>query len=156
MDEPLSRYLSPQPCAINSAHLSPVAPKVLSRQLKVSIHYLQKELFQAIFCYFACALKLATDVKVATALLVALVLQLARNTGQDFAKFANTINSTVVVKQQDVAQYEMNIKTQIFGRVRAIISSSAGEMEQLEEMLRSLGKSPLPQTSWNRDIFTNL
>ncbi|KAF8860621.1 hypothetical protein BDZ45DRAFT_724367 [Acephala macrosclerotiorum] len=138
MPESLSRYLSPQPRALDSAHLSPVAPKLLTRQIKASIHHLQNELLQALFYYFTCALELATEVKVAIALLVATVLELARNAGRDFAKFASTINSTVVVKPQDITQYEMNIQTQVFGRVRASILDSAGEMGQLGEMLRNI------------------
>jgi len=144
MPESLSQYLSPQPHALDRAHLSPVAPKLLTRQIKVSIHHLQSELLQALFCYFACALKLATEVKVAIALLIATVLELARNTGRDFAKFASTINSRVVVKLQDVAQYEMNMQKQVFGRVRASIPDLPGELGQLGEMLRNTGEDPLP------------
>ncbi len=141
--ESLSQYLSPQPRALDRVDLSPIAPKLLTRQIKASIYYLQNELSQALFSYLDSSLKLATEVKVAIALLIATVLELAQNTGRDFAKFATTINSTVVVKLQDVTQYEENVRTQVFGRVRASVPDLAGEMGQLGEKLRHIGEVPL-------------
>ncbi|KAF4622682.1 hypothetical protein G7Y89_g14343 [Cudoniella acicularis] len=137
--EALSTYLSPQPTPLNSPHLSPIAPKLLTRQIKASIHHLQHDLLNSLFCHITCSLELAAEVKVAIALLLACVLELARNAGREFARYASTINSKVEVKSQDVTQYEMNMQGRVFERVQASVLDTAGKMGQLEEILRNMG-----------------
>jgi hypothetical protein len=134
--EPLSRYLSPQ---FPSLNLSPIAPKLLSRQIKASIHCLQRDLLYALLSYLEYDLKLAAEVKAAIALLIAFVLELAQKAGREFAKFASKINSKVVVKQQDVAEYEKHMQTQVFGRLRTSVRDARGELGQLGKRLRDMG-----------------
>jgi hypothetical protein len=137
--ESLSQHLSPQPAPYET-ELSPVAPKLLTRQIKTSIHHLQRDLLQVLFCSLACDLQLAAEVKVAIALLIAFVLELAQKAGREFAKFATTINESVKVSQEDVRKYEANMQTHVFDRLRASVSNTMGELGQLGERLRGLGE----------------
>lgn len=137
--EDLSRHLSPQP-ALDNTTLSPVAPKLLNRQIKASIHHLQHELLHALFDYLAYEMQLAAEVKVAIALLIAFVLDLAQRAGREFAKYASKINATVQVKQKDVTNYESTMRAQVFNRLRASVCDTVGELGQLGERLRSLSK----------------
>lgn len=85
-------------------------------------------------------MKLDADVKVAIALLIACVLELGQKTNRQFAKFANTINSNVVVKQQEVEQHEANMTTQVFGRLRNSVRNTAGNLGDFGESLREMSK----------------
>jgi type II secretory pathway component PulF len=83
------------------------------------------------------------------AIIVALVLDQLRHDGQQFAKYAKSINSTVDVKEQEVIQYETNLQTQVFDRVRASILDAAEKTGVLGEKLRNLGKFSLSKfDSW--------
>jgi hypothetical protein len=88
-------------------------------------------------------MELAAEVKVAVAIIVAFVLDLLRHDGRQFAKHSRTINSAVDVKEQEVLQYETNMQTQVFDRVRASILDPAPRTGALGEMLRDLGKFSL-------------
>ncbi|KUJ17125.1 uncharacterized protein LY89DRAFT_718796 [Mollisia scopiformis] len=137
--EPLRQLIHPQPVSVENPHISPLGPKLLTRQIKASIHYLQHELLHAIFCYLECNLNLTAEVKVAIALLVAIVLELAQSASRQFAKFASKINQKVVVDDRDVTRYETDMRTQVFNRVRASICGIASEIGYLGEMLKGLG-----------------
>lgn len=138
MPEPLTHYLSPQPATIDSADFSPLQPKLLTRQIKASIHYLQRDLLHTLFFYLACTLNLSAQVKIAIALLVAFVLELAQRAGRQFAKYASTIHQNIEVKPEDITKYETNMQTQVFDRVRASISGLAAEIGHLGDILRGL------------------
>jgi hypothetical protein len=142
LPESLSNYLSsqyPHP----AIHISTEAPKLLTRQIKASIYHLQRDLLCHLFHHFDCATELAVEVKVAVAIIVAFVLDLVRQDGRQFAKYSRTINSTVDVEEQEVLQYETNMQTQVFDRVRASILDPAPRTGALGEMLRDLGKFSL-------------
>jgi len=135
--ESLSNYLSSQyPHA--ATHISPDAPKLLNRQIKAGIFHLQQDLLCSLFHHFSCTTKLPAEVKVTVALLVAFVLDLVRHAGQEFAKYSRTINPPVEVKEQDVVQYETNMRTQVFDRVRASIFNAIQKTGTLGEKLRNL------------------
>jgi hypothetical protein len=142
LPEPLLNYLSsqyPHP----AIHISTEGPKLLTRQIKASIYHLQRDLLCHLFNYFDCATDLAADVKVAVATIVAYVLDSLRHDGRQFAKYSRSINSTVDVKEQEVVEYETNLQTQLFDRVRASILDAAEKTGLLGEKLRNLGKFPL-------------
>jgi hypothetical protein len=136
--ESLSNCLSspsPQP----ATHISPDAPKLLTRQIKASIFYLQQQRLCALFHHFGCATELPAEVKVAVALLVALVLDLVRGAGRQFAKHASAMKVTVEVGEKDVVEYETNMQTQVFDRVHASVLDVAVKTGGLGEQLRNLG-----------------
>jgi hypothetical protein len=70
---------------------------------------------------------------------VAFVLDLVRRAGREFAKFARIIQPTIDVKEQDVVQYETNMQTQVFNRVRASVFDAAMKTDALGVKLRNLG-----------------
>ena len=148
LPESLSNYVSSQSSSRAATNLSTDAPKLLTRQIKASIYHLQKKLLYALFSHFTCTMKLAAEVKVLVALLVAFVLELVRYAGREFAKFARVINSTVDVKQQDVTQYETNMQTQVFDRVRASVLDAAGRTGGLGEKLRTLSEFAFQFDPW--------
>ncbi len=83
---------------------------------------------------------LNADVEIVVALLVAYVLDMVRKDGRQFAKYLSTFNATLVVTNQDVADYEANAKSALFDRVRASVSGAVRKTGVLVESLRSLGK----------------
>lgn len=119
--------------------LSTDAPRLLTRQIKASVYHLQQRCLYALFCHFTYVIKLDADVKIAIAFLVAHVLDLVRNAGREFAKYSREFNSTVVVNNHDVTEYEMNMQTQLFERVWASVLDASGKMGGLAERLRNLG-----------------
>jgi hypothetical protein len=131
-------HYSQSPAQITT-DLSTDAPKLLTRQIKASIYHLQQQFIIALFCHFTYAIKLDADVKIAIAYLVAHVLDLVRNAGREFAKYSREFNSTVVVNNHDVTEYEMNMQTQLFERVWSSVLDANGKMGGLAERLRSLG-----------------
>jgi hypothetical protein len=135
LPESLSDYLSSH----SSAQLSTDAPRLLTRQIKASVYHLQQHFLRALFCHFTYATKLKADVKIAVAFLVAYVLDLVRKDGRQFAKFLRTFNTTMSVTDQDVTEYETNMQSALFERVRASISDAVGRPGELVEGLRSLG-----------------
>jgi hypothetical protein len=144
LPESLWNYLSHSsqyPHAVKN--ISKDAPKLLTRQIKASIYHLQRDLLCHLFHHFGCATELAAEVKVAVAIIVAFVLDLVRDAGRQFAKYSREINSTVDVKEQEVKQYETNMQTQVFDRVRASILDPAPRTGALREKLRDLGKFSL-------------
>jgi hypothetical protein len=126
-------------------HISTDSPKLLTRQIKASIHHLQRDLLCHLFHHFDCATELAADVKVAVAIIVAFVLDLLRYDGRQFAKYSRLINSTVDVKEEEVVKYEADMQTRAFDRVRASILDPAPRTGALGEKLRKLGKFSLFQ-----------
>jgi hypothetical protein len=84
-------------------------------------------------------MKLDPDVKIALAFLVAYALDLVRNAGREFAKYSRTFNPTIVVKNQDITEYETIMQTQLFDRVRASVLGAIGRTGGLAERLRNLG-----------------
>jgi hypothetical protein len=140
--ESLSNYIStqyPHP----AVDISTEAPKLLTRQIKASIYYLQRDLLCHLFRHFGWATELDAEVKIAVAIIVAYVLDLLRHDGQQFAKYSRLINSTVDVKEQEVVQYETDMQTQVFDRVHASILGPAPRTGALGEMLRDTGKFSL-------------
>jgi hypothetical protein len=148
LPEPLLSYLSSQYPHF-AIHISTGAPKLLTRQIKASIYHLQRVLLCHLFHHFGRATELNAEVKVAVAIIVAYVLDLLRHDGRQFAKYSQSINSTVDVKEQEVVEYETNMQTQLFDRVRASILDAAEKTGLLGEKLRNLGKFPLSKfDSW--------
>jgi hypothetical protein len=138
LPESLLDYFSAQ-SSHTATKLPTDAPKLLTRQIKASVYHLQQGLLCALFSHFSCAMKLAAEVKVAVALLVAHVLELVRNASRGFAKFAGTINSKVVVKDRDVTEFETNMQIQVFEGVRVSILDATGRIGGLGQMLRDPG-----------------
>jgi hypothetical protein len=144
LSEPLSNYLSHYSQYPHAAkHISTTAPKLLTRQIKTSIYHLQRDLLCHIFHHFGCETELDAEVKVAVAIIVAYVLDLLKHDGRQFAKYSRAVNSTVEVKEQEILQYETNLQTQVFDRVRASIIDAAEKTGRLGEKLRNLGKFSL-------------
>lgn len=143
LPDSLFDYLSSQ----SSARRSTDAPRLLTRQIKASVYHLQQHFLRALFCHFTYAMKLETDVNIAVAFLVAYVLDLVRRDGRQFAKFLRTFNPTMVVTNQDVTEYETNMQSALFDRVRASISGTARMTGGLVEVLRSLGRFSFASTS---------
>lgn len=125
--------------AQTATDLSTDAPRLLTRQIKASIYHLQQQFLYALFCHFTYAMQLDADVKIAIAFLVAHVLDLVRNAGREFAKYSREFNSTVVVNNHDVTEYEMNMQTQLFERVWASVLDANRRMGGLAERLRNIG-----------------
>jgi hypothetical protein len=125
-----------------AADLSTDAPRLLTRQIKAAIYYLQQHFLRALFCHFTYAMKLNSDVKIAVAFLVAHALDLVRKAGRQFAKYVRVFSSTVVVSKQEVTKYELHVQTQLFGRVRASLPDAEGRSGSLATILRTLGRFP--------------
>ncbi len=81
-------------------------------------------------------------------LVVSYVLELVRNAGREFARYANKINSTVFVEDEQVKKYERNLDNFVFDTVRASIYDYApgadlrmgdlGDLGDLGDRLRRL------------------
>jgi hypothetical protein len=73
--------------------------------------------------------------------LVAYALDLVRDAGRQFAKYSRMFTSTVMVNERDIVEYETNLQTQVFDRVRAsIFDAKANETcGGFNEGLRNLG-----------------
>jgi hypothetical protein len=125
-----------------TADLSTVAPRLLTRQMKAAIYYLQQNLLGALFCHFNYVMKLESDVNIAVAFLVAHVLDLVRIAGREFAQYVTVFSSTLVVSKQEVTEYELHMQTQLFGRVRASIPDAKWRSGGLVTRLRNLGTFP--------------
>jgi hypothetical protein len=84
------------------------------------------------------------QIRLSVALIVSFVLELVRNAGREFARFANTINNSVFVEKQQVKDYERNIESVVFESIRASVYDSPGCAEnrvgELGDRLRSLSK----------------
>ncbi|KAF4625216.1 hypothetical protein G7Y89_g12953 [Cudoniella acicularis] len=106
--------------------------------LRQKDHHFSQVLKALISWYMASKNKLDADVKIAIAFLVAHVLDLVRNAGREFAKYSREFNSTIVVNNHDVTEYEMNMQTQLFERVWASILDANGRMGGLAERLRNI------------------
>ena len=130
----------------DAAIVSLNAPKLLTRQVKYSTHHLQKKLLHTLFFDILHASQLAAEVRLAVVLIVSFVLELVRNAGREFAKYANKINRTVFVKEKQVKDYERNLESVVFDRVRASIydypGCDDGRMGDLGHRLRRWSKYP--------------
>jgi hypothetical protein len=122
------------------------APRLLTRQIKASIYYLQQHFLSALFTHFTYATKLKPDTKIAVAFLVAYVLDLLRKDGRQFAKYLRTFNPTMIVTNQDITEYETNMQNALFERVRASISGAVGKTGALVEGFRSIGRFSFENT----------
>jgi len=118
--------------------VSAEAPKLLTRQIKSSTYYLQKRLLCELFSHFHNASKLVAEVRLAVALIVAFVLELVRNAGRTFARYASKIDERLVINQLQVTEYERAMERQVFERVRASVDG-VGRLKGLGERLRSSG-----------------
>lgn len=141
----LSAYLSlHSSCAGGSPVPSRVAPKLLTRQIKASTYHLQQKLLQALFSHFLNANERIAQVRLSVALIVSFVLELVWHAGREFARYANTVNNSVSVEKQQVKDYERNIESVVFERIRASVYDSPGGaengIEELGDRLRSLSK----------------
>jgi hypothetical protein len=147
----LSTYLSLN--ASSSAGGSPVpshiAPKLLTRQIKASTYFLQEKLLHAFFAYIMNANERITQVRLSVALVVSFVLELVRDAGREFARHANTISHSVSVEKQQVMDYERNIESVVFERIRASVydipgAAAENRIGELGDRLRSLSKFEFP------------
>ena len=143
----LSSHLSLQSSSDGDSYIVSLdAPKLLTRQVKYSTHYLQKKLLHALFLDLFHASQLVAEVRLAVVLIVSFVLELVRNAGREFAKYANKINRTVFVEENQVKDYERNLESVVFDRVRASIydypRGDDGRMGDLGHRLRCLSKYP--------------
>jgi hypothetical protein len=77
------------------------------------------------------------DVELALAVLVAYVLDLVKNAGRSFAKYAGKLDPSLVVHDKDVWEYETNVQKRLFDQVGATIRDLVGKMGGLVERLRS-------------------
>jgi hypothetical protein len=139
----LSIHLASQSPRTGATVPSTDAPKLLTRQIKSSTFYLQKQLLYALLSHFTNENKLLAEARLAVALIVAFVLELVRNAGRAFARFSSKINEKVVVEERQVTEYERGMEGVVFNTVRASVSSYGGgvnrRMGGLGERLRSLG-----------------
>jgi hypothetical protein len=124
---------------------SHIAPKLLTRQIKTSTYYLQGRLLHALFAHFMNANERIAQVRLSVALIVSFVLELVRDAGREFARFANTINHSVSVEKQQVMGYERNIESVVFERIRASVydipgAAAENRFGELGDRLRSLSK----------------
>ena len=139
LPESLFDYLSSQ----SSAQFSTDAPRLLTRQVKASVHHLQQHLLRALFYHFTNPMKLKADVKVAVAFLVAYVLDQVKMGGRQFARYLKVFNPTMTVTNQTIAEYETKMQSALFERVRASFPGVAGGIGALGEMLRNPGRLSL-------------
>lgn len=124
------------------AGLSTTAPRLLTRQIKASLYYLQQHFLLAVFSHFIHPIKLPADVKIAVAFLVAYVLDLVRNAGRGFAEHSRTFNPNLDVSPQAVMEYETIMQEQLFGTVQASVGGAVGRMSGLVGRWKHLGKLP--------------
>jgi hypothetical protein len=81
----------------------------------------------------------AKEIRLILALLVASVLDMVRKAGRLFFKYSRTFDPQLAVNSEDVAEYENNMQTQVFDRIRASFLNSPGRIGALG---KSLGKIP--------------
>ncbi|KAH7305088.1 hypothetical protein BKA65DRAFT_521097 [Rhexocercosporidium sp. MPI-PUGE-AT-0058] len=139
----LSAYLSLHSSSASGSPVpSHVAPKLLTRQIKASTYHLQEKLLQALFFHLMNANEQIAQVRLSAALVISFVLELVMNAGRQFARYANTINNSVFVKEQQVKDYERNIESVVFKGIRASVYDYPGGAEDriggLGDRLRSL------------------
>jgi hypothetical protein len=140
----LSTYLSPQFFCHHGFVFAPFnAPKLITRQIKSSIYYLQKQFLQPLFSDLFYQNKLVVEVRLFVALIVSVVLDTMRATARGFAKWAENTSSMIPVKEQELKDYERNMGKYVFDTIRASICDFAGggirNMGELGDRLRSLG-----------------
>lgn len=127
----------------NSTPLSLAAPKLLTRQIKASTYHLQKILLRAHFSNWATSYDLGGEARLAVALIVSFTLELTRDAGRQFAKYANSISETVSVGRQHVEDYERNVERGVFDRLRSGVFDfpRGGDkmMGELGDRLRDFG-----------------
>lgn len=143
----LEAYLSLYSSSVGGSPVpSLVAPKLLARQIKASTYHLQEKLLHALFSHFMNTNEQIAQVRLSVALVVSFVLELMMDSGRQFAKYANTINSSVFVEKQQVKDYERNVESVVFERIRGSVYGSPGGAEDriggLGDRLRSLSKYP--------------
>ncbi|KAH8748070.1 hypothetical protein BGZ57DRAFT_152342 [Hyaloscypha finlandica] len=132
-------YLCSQSPAQDTPQLSLVAPRLLTRQTKASLYYLQELFLSSIFYDFSYSMQLDADVQNALAFLVAYVLDLVRNAGREFASYSMEFKSAFPVTSRHVSEYEKNAETQLFEKVWARVASGNGRVGGLAERWRNLG-----------------
>jgi len=133
-------YLYSQSPAQDTTNLSLVAPRLLTRQTKASLYYLQEHFLRSIFYDFSYPMQLDADVQIALAFLVAYVLDLVRNAGREFASYSMEFKSSFPVTSRHVSEYEKNVETQLFEKVWARVASENGRVGRLAERWRNLGR----------------
>jgi hypothetical protein len=86
------------------------APKLLTRQIKASIYHLQTMILRALFSRFNDAGEFATQVNRAVELIVTFALELVRDASRLFARYSHDIDTSVVVEDWQVEEYERRVE----------------------------------------------
>ncbi|RDW59413.1 hypothetical protein BP6252_12500 [Coleophoma cylindrospora] len=154
--KPLQEHLSQtMSCCDTSISVpSPVAPKLLTRQIKSSIYHLQMQLLDPLFSQLESESDLVADVRLATTMLIAIALDMVRDAGRDFAKYANKINPEVVVTEQEVRDYEEAVQSFVFPPLQASVCyyGADGRKGKLGERLRNLETATTGTTKTKRSV----
>jgi hypothetical protein len=109
----LSTYLSRQSCHDGFVFTPLDVPKLITRQIKFTIYYLQKQFLQSLFSDLFYQNKLVVEVRLLVALIVSVVLDTVRVTARGFAKLAEKISNMIPVKKQELKDYERNMEKKI-------------------------------------------
>lgn len=115
------------------------SPRLLNRQIKSGVYFLQQKILHALFPLLST--ELDGEVKLAVAILVAYSLDLIRTASRDFAKYCTLFSSTIVVSMETVTEYETSVQAYLFSRVWASVPGRNRRGGELDTRLRNTGTS---------------
>ncbi|RDW65165.1 hypothetical protein BP5796_09857 [Coleophoma crateriformis] len=153
---PLQEHLSQTMpgCNTSISKLSPDAPKLLTRQIKSGFYHLQMQLLDPLFSQLERESDLVPDVRLATTILIAIALDMVRDAGRVFAKYASKINPEVVVTERHVGDYEEAVQISVLPQLQASVLyyGADGRKGTLGEILRNLETATIGTTKTKRSV----